>query len=85
MNGKAYHILGRFPDRSDTIVLLVAEDPEFRAICEDYDDCVGAMRYWAQSEEPEAETRFNEYRNLTQELEKEIIQAVTALKPRRMA
>ena len=62
-----------------SLSLLMAEDPEFRAICEDYDDCVHAWQYWAKSKEPEAETRVNEYRTLIKELENEITQALTAV------
>ena len=84
MNDRANHILERFPDRGETIALLMKEDPEFRAMCEDYDDCVNALRYWAQSKEPEAETKVNEYRDLIQELEKEVTEALEAMMPRRL-
>jgi hypothetical protein len=81
MNDKAHHILERFPDRSESIALLMDENPEFRTMCEDYDDCVNALRHWVHSKEPEAATRSSEYRTLIQELEEEIIQAFAALKP----
>jgi len=84
MNNEMYHIRKRFPEKSEIITLLVAEDPEFRAICEDYDDCVHACRYWAQSKEPEAEIRVNEYRTLIQELENEIVEALVAVNSRRL-
>ncbi len=80
MNDKTYHIQEQFPDKSDTIALLAAEDPEFRALCEDYDDCINALRYWEQSKETEHKTRVDEYRNLVRELEEEIIQALVVLK-----
>ena len=44
----------------------MAEDPEFLALCEDYDVCVNALRYWTKSKEPEAEIRVNEYRTIAQ-------------------
>ena len=56
--------------------LLMSEDPEFLAVCEDYDACVEALRYWAQSNESEAASRIHEYSALVQELEVEIIQVV---------
>lgn len=77
MNNEMYPIRKRFPEESETIALLMAEDPEFRAICEDYDDCFHAWQYWAQSKEPEAETRVNEYRTLIKELENEIVEALS--------
>ena len=84
MNDKARYIRNRFPDKKNAIDLLIAEDPEFRAICEDYDACINALRYWAKSKEPEAEIRVNEYRTLVQELEEEVTEALAMLKPRRL-
>ena len=84
MNDKALHIRERFPDKNHAIDLLIAENPEFRAICEDYDVCIKALRYWIKSKDPEAEIRVNEYSTLVQELEEEVTQALSALKPRRL-
>jgi hypothetical protein len=52
----------------------MAEDPEFSTLCEDYDACVKALRYWTESKVPEAEARVNEYRTIIKELEEEITQ-----------
>ena len=84
MNNKARHIRERFPDKSHIIDLLMAEDSEFLTLCEDYDVCVYALRYWAKSKEPEANTRVDEYHTLVRELEEEIAQALEALKSRRL-
>ena len=81
MNDKTRHIRERFPDKSHIIDLLMAEDSEFLTLCEDYDVCVYALRYWAKSKAPEAETRVNEYRTLVRELEEEITQALAAVEP----
>ena len=77
------HIREQFPDKTHTIDLLVAKDPEFFDLCEDHDACVDALRYWAKSEKPEAETRIDEYRTLVRELQEEITQALLAMGPRR--
>ena len=53
-------------------------------MCEDYDACVNALRYWTESKEPEAKTRVNEYRALVQELLEEITQALAARKLQRL-
>ena len=84
MNDKTYHIRERFPDQKHSIDLLMAEDPEFLALCEDYEVCVEALRHWEQSKEPEAKNRVNEYRTLTRELEEEIAQALAALETQRL-
>jgi uncharacterized protein YdcH (DUF465 family) len=75
----ARHIRERFPEKKHNIDLLVAKDPEFFDLCEDHDACVDALRYWAKSEKPEAETRIDEYRTLVRELQDEIAQALAAL------
>ena len=78
----ARHIRERFPDKKHSIDLLMAKDPEFLNLCEDHDACVDALRYWAKSEKPEAETRVDEYRTLVRELRQEINQALATLEPR---
>jgi hypothetical protein len=78
------HIRERFPDKTRAIDLLVAQDPEFLTLCEDFDACVDALQYWAESKQPEAETRVDEYRTLVRELQEEITQALAALEPRRL-
>ena len=81
MNDMASHIREQFPDKKDSINLLMAKDPEFRVLCDDYHACVKALRYWVGSKEPEAETRVSEYRTLVRELQDEISQALAAPKP----
>ena len=74
MNAKAGYIRERFPIHRHRIDLLMAVDTEFLALSEDYDTCVDALRFWIGSQEPEAQTRVNEYRILVLELEEEITQ-----------
>ena len=85
MNDKALHIRERFKDKNHIIDLLMAEDPEFHTLCEDFDACVNAFRYWADSKEPEAEVRVHEYRTLIEELEEEITQALVEVQLDRLA
>jgi len=80
----ARHIRKRFPDKKHRIDRLMAEDSEFLTLCEDNDACVNTLRYWAKSKAPEAETKVNEYRDLIQELEKEVTEALEAMMPRRL-
>jgi hypothetical protein len=84
MDDKVRCIREQFPDKTHTIDLLMAQDSEFRAMCEDYDACVNALRYWAKSEEPEAEIRVSEYRTLIRELIEEVAEALIALKPQEL-
>ncbi|MFC1857477.1 hypothetical protein ACFL9U_05540 [Thermodesulfobacteriota bacterium] len=84
MNDKIRYILERLPDKSHLIDLLMEKDPEFVAICEDYNDCVNALWYWGRSKAPEAEIRVKEYRTLVEGLEEEIHWALEAFNPRRL-
>ena len=77
MKDKIHHILERFPDKSHSLTNLMKEDPEFLSICEDYDVCANALRYWEKSKKPEAETRVQEYQTLVEELEAEIAAVLT--------
>jgi hypothetical protein len=43
-----------------------------------------ALQHWEQSKEPEAKTRVNEYRELIEKLEEEVIQFLVALEPHRL-
>ena len=79
MNDKPRHILEKFREDSFTVARFMERDEEFLALCEDYDACVDALRYWAKSKDPEAKTRVNEYRTLVRELEEVITQALVAL------
>ena len=72
MENRAHYIQERFPDKKHQINRLIAENSEFLALSEDYDLCVTALRYWAGSTAPEAETRVIEYHTLIKELEGEI-------------
>ena len=65
-----------YAEKRHIIESLMAEESEFVGLCEDYADCMKAFQYWACSEEPEAQTRVNEYGGLIQALEEEIIQAI---------
>ena len=84
MSDKPHHFRERFPDKKTSIDRRMAEDAEFLALCEEYDACVNALQYWAKSKEPEAEIRVHECRNLVQELEEEVVEALMALKPRQL-
>ena len=78
-----HHIRERFPDKNDRIDLLMAQDSEFISLSEDYDTCINALRYWAQSNSPESENRVIEYHTLITELEEDISQLLATTKPRR--
>jgi len=71
----------RLPNKKHSIDQLMVEDAEFFTLCEDYDTCVNALQYWANSKGPEAEIRVDEYRVIARELEEEVVEALIALTP----
>lgn len=79
MSDHARHIHERYSNRKHIIDRLIKEDPVFFSLCDEYDVCVEAFRYWSASEKPEAKSRIREYGALIQELEKEIEQALQPL------
>ena len=58
----------------------MAHDPEFHSMCEDYEDCVNALNYWTESNEPKAKSRVDEYQILIRELQEEIKLVLVAKK-----
>jgi hypothetical protein len=76
MNEKSNAILNRFPGKKQIIASLLQDNPEFASMCEDYQDCVIACQHWSRSKEPEAQTKANEYSELIQALEKEIVEVM---------
>lgn len=74
MKKKPHHILQRFPERADDLLMLLANNPDFQDLCDDYDVCVQAKQYWGRSTEPEAGERVAEYHTIALELEEEIVQ-----------
>jgi uncharacterized protein YdcH (DUF465 family) len=80
MKNKTQHIMERFPEKSDDLSVLMAENQDFLDLCEDYEVCINALRHWEKSKESVAEDRVNEYRIIARELEEEITQALNSLK-----
>lgn len=81
MNATTLHILNRFSNQRDRLVLLMAENLDFYSLCQDYEACVYALEHWARSDEPEAKIRIDEYRTLVRELEDEVAHKIRSLKP----
>ena len=74
-----FSVLKRFPEHKDTVIQLFRKSDSFRTMCEDYLKCVKALYHWNQSEEDIATTRRNEYSDIIQELEEEILMKLTEL------
>ena len=69
----AYHELTRkFPRAQLAIHRRCLQDPEFRAICEDYEDAAAALAKWKTAEGNG--TKVTQYRELLSDLEQELLE-----------
>jgi hypothetical protein len=67
-------ILERFPGESEVLYRQFQESSSFRSLCEDYRDCLAALRYWQSSTSEEAVAMRGAYKELHLELEQEVRQ-----------
>ena len=66
-------LAARFPDRELALRRLHAQDADFRGICDDYEEALTALCYWQGKQDA---ARAEEYRQLAEELEAEILAAL---------
>jgi hypothetical protein len=71
-------VVDRFPDHELAIRRRFLVDAEFCSICENYKACVAAVRHWEVAGNLE---RAEEYRQLTREIEEEILVALAGAVP----
>jgi hypothetical protein len=72
MGGEIETLARRFPQHASKIRRLRAHDPDFRSICDDYDDARRALKHW-QAAGQAAPERVAEYREILTELEAEAL------------
>ena len=65
----------RFPQYASKIRRLRTRDPDFRSICDDYDDARRALKHWQAAGQAE---RAAEYREILKELEEEVLAILKA-------
>ena len=71
-----FQVLKRFPEHKDTIHQHFRKKENFQNICDDYRQCAEALNHWNGSTSEEAPARRNEYADLLQDLESEILQTL---------
>ena len=69
-------IMKRFPDRKDALLQMYRRSESFQSICANYQECLEALRYWAESEHETAPERHREYESILYELEQDIRQSL---------
>jgi hypothetical protein len=66
------HIEAQLPDAQQRVNDRLPGDENFREICSEYEECVKCLTYWRSSEQRNRD-RVEEYAQLLQELEQEIL------------
>jgi hypothetical protein len=69
-------VMNRFPDKRNALRQLYRSSESFESLCLNYQKCSDAIAYWGKSESQQASDRHQEYSELLQELELEIIQSL---------
>ena len=70
-------MIQRFPQHAAAMRRLEAEDPNFRAICDDYGEALRALDYW-QTTASSSPQKVVEYRQVVTELEAEALALLDA-------
>ena len=70
-------IMRRFPDHKDALRNMFLQNKSFYTICEDYQKCESAVKYWGQSDHETALVRRLEYLEMIKDLEVEIQQRLS--------
>jgi len=65
-------VVERFPGQTETLKRLFESNQSFQSLCDEYEACLTALRYWRESNLPEATNFRNEFSSLLSELEEEI-------------
>jgi hypothetical protein len=63
----------RFPERKEALARLFESNQSFQSLCDEYEACMVALRYWRESSSPDARQLLNEFSSLLGELEEEIL------------
>jgi hypothetical protein len=74
-------LIERFPELAASIQARFHDDPSFREMCSDYGETLEALQRWQASSGPERAARIEEYRELAEGLELEIVTALQSPPP----
>jgi hypothetical protein len=66
-------VIERFPEHQPSLERLWEVNSSFQSLCDEYENCVAALKYWQLSAEQEARHYRDEYAALVPELEAEIL------------
>jgi hypothetical protein len=69
-------LVARFPQRELEIRRRFTRDAQFRAVCADHEEALGALHHWqhaAENGDPEGGVKAADYQQLVTELEQEAL------------
>ena len=64
----------RFPEKKDALAKLFESNQSFQSLCDEYEACMVALRYWRESSLPDAREFLREFSSLLGDLEEEILE-----------
>ena len=73
LNSAVGCVIGRFPHREEEIAECFGSDERFRALCEDYFECLKSLARWTREPGQTAAVYQEDYRELLAELEGDIL------------
>jgi hypothetical protein len=65
-------IMRQCPSHKNMLRRMYLDSRSFQTLCDDYQKCLEAQEYWAQSTAIQAQERSNEYREMMQGIKIEI-------------
>lgn len=71
-------IMQQCPSRKNLLRRMYLGSRSFQTLCDDYQKCVEAQEYWAQSNADQAQERSKEYREMMEGIEIEIKERINA-------
>jgi hypothetical protein len=85
MDSGLERVIERFPELAASIRARFHDDQSFREMCSDYAEAGEALQRWEASSDPHRAARIEEYRELAEGLEVEIVTALRSPPPRHQA
>jgi hypothetical protein len=85
MDSGLKRVIERFPELAASIRARFHDDQSFRDMCNDYAEAGEALQRWLASDDPQRAARIEEYRELAEGLEVEIVTALRSPPPRHQA
>jgi hypothetical protein len=81
MDSGRERLIERFPELAASIQARFHDDQSFREMCSDYGETLEALQRWQASDGPQRAARIEEYREVAEGLEIEIVTTLRSPPP----